>query len=47
MGSVPTYMLDIVNGFFTNPSHGCDPRSNIKNIPQAIAYRHGLERNQR
>ncbi|WP_267871467.1 hypothetical protein [Nostoc sp. CHAB 5715] len=40
-------MLDILNGFFHNPSHGCDRRSNIKNIKQAIAYRHGLERSQR
>ncbi|MEH2159899.1 MAG: hypothetical protein V7K38_02390 [Nostoc sp.] len=47
MASVPTYMLYLLNGFFPNPSHDCDLRSNIKNIPQAIAYRHGLERNQR
>ncbi|WP_277883292.1 hypothetical protein [Nostoc flagelliforme] len=38
------YSLDI-NGFFHNLSHGCNPRSNIKNIRKAIAYPHGLERN--
>ncbi|MEH2280495.1 MAG: hypothetical protein V7K90_03995 [Nostoc sp.] len=31
--------------FFHNPSHGCNPRSNIKNIRKAIAYPYGLERN--
>ncbi|MBN3877103.1 MULTISPECIES: hypothetical protein [unclassified Nostoc] len=41
----PTYAPKIINGFFHNLSHGCNPRSNIKNIRQAIAYRHGLERN--
>ncbi|MEH2273441.1 MAG: hypothetical protein V7K40_01065 [Nostoc sp.] len=38
---------DILNGFLDNPSHGYDPRSNIKNIPKAIAHWHGLERSQR
>ncbi|MEH1965438.1 hypothetical protein [Nostoc sp.] len=47
MGWLPSYSLDILNGFFHNPSHGCDPRSNIKNIPKAIAHPHGLERSQR
>ncbi|WP_414514663.1 hypothetical protein [Nostoc sp. PCC 9305] len=31
--------------FFYNLSHGCNPRSNIKNNRKAIAYPHGLERN--
>ncbi|MEH2144730.1 MAG: hypothetical protein V7K54_21365 [Nostoc sp.] len=47
VGWFPIYLQDIINGFLDNPSHGCDPRSNIKNIKQAIAHWHGLERNQR
>ncbi|MFN6482454.1 MAG: hypothetical protein RMY33_010965 [Nostoc sp. DedQUE03] len=41
----PIYSPEIINGFFHNPSHGCNPRSNIKNIRKAIAYLYGLERN--
>ncbi|MFN6512977.1 MAG: hypothetical protein RMY29_000575 [Nostoc sp. CreGUA01] len=36
---------NIPNGFFDNPSHGCNLRSNINIIHEAIAYPHGLERN--
>ncbi|MBD0390009.1 MAG: hypothetical protein ICV54_26765 [Nostoc sp. C3-bin3] len=35
MGWLPLYSSDILNGFFHNPSHGCDPRSNIKNIQES------------
>ncbi|MEH2416203.1 hypothetical protein [Nostoc sp.] len=41
------YLPDILNGFLHNPSHSYDPRSNINNIPKAIAHRYGLERSQR
>ncbi|NDJ21924.1 hypothetical protein GS682_09810 [Nostoc sp. B(2019)] len=37
--------LYILNGFFHNPPHDYNPRFNIKNIPEAIAHQHGLERN--
>ncbi|MDZ7955047.1 hypothetical protein [Nostoc sp. DedQUE09] len=45
MGWFPIYLPEIINGFFHNLSHGCNPRSTIKNIRKAIAYPHGLERN--
>ncbi|MBE9038853.1 hypothetical protein [aff. Roholtiella sp. LEGE 12411] len=38
-------VLYIFNGFFRNPAHDYNPRFNIKNIPEAIAHQHGLERN--